>query len=280
MEKYEQFIKERIYLQNVSPRTVQWYRQSFKWLSTVPLTQDGLKELVIKMREHGLKPTSCNNRIRAINAYLKWSGSELAIMRVKEEHVILPTLTAEQITALVQGKPRKETERRLHTLVCTLLDTGLRISEATSLTLDRVDFDNLLLTVKGKGAKERVVPFSYELRRILWKYCQSLPHRDGLVFATLAGTPLGRRDVLRDFKLLCTRSGFEAPRRSLHAIRHSFASNYIRRGGSQFHLMKILGHTSLEMTRKYVDLQTQDLQSVHNRLSPLTPQGQRAGVGR
>jgi integrase/recombinase XerD len=228
---YEQFIKERIYLHNVSPRTVQWYRESFKWLGTVPLTQDGLKELVIKMRKAGLKPTSCNNRIRAINAFLKWSGSELAITRVKEEQAVLPTLSAAQITALVYWKPRKATERRLHALVCTLIDTGLRISEATTLTLDRVDWDNLLLTVKGKGAKERVVPFSYELRRILWKYCQSLPHRDGLVFATLAGTPLGRRDVLRDFKLLCRRLGFEAPRRSLHAIRHSFASNYIRRGG-------------------------------------------------
>jgi integrase/recombinase XerD len=86
-------------------------------------------------------------------------------MRVKEEQSVLPTLTADQIIALVQWKPRRATERRLRALVCTLIDTGLRISEATTLTLDRVDFDNLLLTVKGKGNKERRVPFSYELRR-------------------------------------------------------------------------------------------------------------------
>jgi integrase/recombinase XerD len=84
--------------------------------------------------------------------------------------------------------------------------------------------------------------------------------------------------MLRDFKLLCRRLGFEAPKRSLPAIRHSFASNYIRRGGSQFHLMKILGHTSLEMTRKYVNLQTHDRQAVHDRLSPLSPM--QRGVGR
>jgi integrase/recombinase XerD len=276
----EQFIKERIYLYNVSPRTVQWYRESFKWLATVPLTEDGLKELVIKMRMSGLKPISCNNRIRAINAYLKWAGAELSMSRVKQEQVILPTLTAEQISALVHWKPRRQTERRLHALICTLADTGLRISEALGLTLDRVDFDNLLLTVSGKGNKERKVPFSYELRRILWKYTHSLPHRDGLMFPTLSGTPFSRWDALHSFKRLCRRLGFEAPRRSLHAIRHSFASNYIRRGGSQFHLMKILGHTSLEMTRKYVDLQTQDLQEVHNRLSPLTPERLRGGTGR
>ena len=191
---------------------------------------------------------------------------------------MLPTLTAGQIAAIVRWKPHKPTECRLHTLICTLLDCGLRIGEAVTLTVDRIDFDNLLLTVHGKGNKERRVPFSYELRRILWKYYQSLPRKDGLLFATLDGTMLGRRDVLRDFKLLCRRLGFEAPRRSLHAIRHSFASNYIRRGGSQFHLMKILGHTSMEMTRKYVDLQTQDLQAVHNRLSPLSKEHLR-GIG-
>ena len=188
---------------------------------------------------------------------------------------MLPTFTRDQISAILRWKPDLETDRRLHALVCTLLDCGVRISEALTLTLDRIDFDNLLLTVNGKGGKQRLVPFSFELRRILWKHCQALPWRDGLVFATKRGTELGRRDVLRDLKRLCRKLGFEAPRRSLHAIRHSFAANYIRQGGSQFHLMKILGHTSLEMTRKYVNLQTADLQAVHNRLSPLSPQSLR-----
>lgn len=61
---FEQFIKERIYLHNVSARTVEWYRESVKWLSRFPLTEDGLKQFVIAMREAGLKPISCNNRIR------------------------------------------------------------------------------------------------------------------------------------------------------------------------------------------------------------------------
>jgi integrase/recombinase XerD len=276
MNDPDRFIRERTYLHNVSPRTVTWYRESFKWLAKVPqpITEGGLKDLVIRMRESGLKPISCNNRIRAINAYLRWSGTDLKLSRLKEEQEILPTLSGDQILAIIAWKPRSACERRLHTLVCTLLDCGLRISEALNLTVDRVDVDNLLLTVKGKGRKERRVPFSYELRRILWKYIQSLPiggtpSEGRLVFSTLDGGGLGRRDVLRDFKRMCKKLGFSAPRRSLHALRHSFASNYIRRGGSQFHLMKILGHTSLEMTKKYVQLQTDDLQAVHDRLSPL-----------
>jgi integrase/recombinase XerD len=276
MDDPERFIRERTYLHNVSPRTVVWYRESFKWLSTcpLPLTADGLKDLVIRMRESGLKPISCNNRIRAINAYLRWSGADLKVSRLKEEQAILPTLSGDQISAIVAWKARTPCERRLHALICTMLDSGLRISEALTLTVDRVDFESLLLTVNGKGSKERRVPFSYELRRIIWKYIQSLPivgnpSAGRLVFSTLDGGELGRRDVLRDFKRMCRNLGFQPPRRSLHALRHSFASNYIRRGGSQFHLMKILGHTSLEMTKKYVQLQTDDLQAVHDRLSPL-----------
>jgi integrase/recombinase XerD len=98
-----------------------------------------------------------------------------------------------------------------------------------------------------------------------------LDHRPlRLLFATRDGNKLGRRVVLRDFKILCRRLGFDPPPRALHALCHTFATNYIRRGGSQFMLMKILGHTTLEMTKKYVNFQTEDLQAVHNGLSLLS----------
>ena len=74
----------------------------------------------------------------------------------------------------------------------------------------------------------------------------------------------------RDVKRLCTRLGFTAPARTLHSFRHTFALNYLRRGGSVFHLQKVLGHASLEMTRRYTNLMTEDLQAVHQRLSLLS----------
>jgi integrase/recombinase XerD len=76
--------------------------------------------------------------------------------------------------------------------------------------------------------------------------------------------------MLRDVKLLCKRLGFNPPTRTLHAFRHTFAVNYIRRGGSVFHLQKVLGHSTLEMTRRYANLITTDLQAVHERVSLLS----------
>ena len=94
--------------------------------------------------------------------------------------------------------------------------------------------------------------------------------QDSLLFATQEGAPVRRMTALRSIKLLCVHLGFDPPARTLHAFRHTFAVNYLRRGGSVFHLQKVLGHSSLEMTRRYANLVTADLQAVHERISLLS----------
>ena len=219
------------------------------------------------MRESGLKPISINNRIRAVNAFLKWSGTELRVKKVKEEQRVLPTFTASDIEKFSKFKPKGRTQVRLHTLALALLDTGCRISECIRLRWDEVDFDNLLVLYHGKGKKERRVPFSFELRRRLFVLKQKA--KFDLVFCTRDGNHLDRHVVLRDIKLLCKRLQIVPPERTLHAFRHTFALSYLRNGGSVMHLQKILGHTSLEQTRKYVNLLTDDLSAVHQKFSPL-----------
>jgi integrase/recombinase XerD len=76
--------------------------------------------------------------------------------------------------------------------------------------------------------------------------------------------------MLRDVKLRCKWLGFDPPARTLHAFRHTFAINYLRKGGSVFHLQKILGHSSLEMTWRYANLMTADLQAVDQRVTLLS----------
>ena len=184
---------------------------------------------------------------------------------------VLPTFTEQQIRLLVAWKPKGKYQRRLHLFVLFLLDTGCRISEALGLRVSEIDFDNLLVTLDGKGRKQRVVPFSFELRKALFRYCTDCNRKpESLLFANCTETLLGRRNILRDVKLLCPKLGFKPPARTLHAFRHTFAVNYLRWGGSVFHLQKVLGHSSLEMTRRYANLVTADLQAVHERVSLLS----------
>jgi len=271
MQGFQQFTRERQYLHNVSPRTVEWYANSLRWLPSETPSQAELNEAVLRMREKGLKATGCNCAIRAINAYLKWCGSPLKIRPLKEPSLVLPTFSDAHVKRIVQWKPKGEYPRRLHLLTLFLLDTGCRISEALGLRVRDIDLENLLVTLDGKGRKQRVVPFSFELRKAMFRYCKEAKRTaDNLLFASRTETALSRNNVLRDVKALCKELGFAPPRRTLHATRHTFALNYLRRGGSVFHLQKVLGHSSLEMTRRYANLSTVDIQAVHERVSLLS----------
>lgn len=270
---FSRFLRERQYIHNVSPRTLEWYDYSLGWLRSEQPTADDLKDVVIRMRERGMKETGCNSVIRAINAYLRWAGLPSKIAQLKEPSLVLPTFTADQVSRIIKWKPRPKNlcQRRLHLLLLFLLDTGARISEALALRVCDFDLDNMLVTINGKGRKQRVIPFSFELRKALFRFVKDFGRKLHLrLFASRNETALQPRNMLRAVKALCKRLGFTAPRRTLHACRHTFAVNYIRRGGSVFHLQKCLGHSTLEMTRRYANLMTEDLQAVHERVSLLS----------
>lgn len=77
-----------------------------------------------------------------------------------------------QMRALIGFKPRTFRQARTHLAVLLILDTGLRLSEALNLRQADIDFDKLILKVFGKGQKERLVPFSLELRKRIYRYQQ------------------------------------------------------------------------------------------------------------
>jgi integrase/recombinase XerD len=108
-----------------------------------------------------------------------------------------------------------------------MADTGCRISEALDLQWSHLDFDNLLVKIHGKGDRERIIPFSIELRKFLVRYQKRVSH--SRVFGTRDGLKLDRHVTLRDMKILCRKFGFEPPRRTQHALRHSTAIHYFER---------------------------------------------------
>ena len=102
LPRFQRFTQERKYLKNVSPRTIEWYEQSLRWLTVEQPTAEDLRELVVRMREAGLKASSCNCHFRAINGYLHWAakGSEqrchpacehLRVPKLKEEEYVPAT---------------------------------------------------------------------------------------------------------------------------------------------------------------------------------------------
>jgi len=282
---FEQFIKERKYLKGITARTEYSYQNTRRALfhrygsDFETLSKAVLNDWVVRMREAGLSPGGCNVYIRTANAFLRWAHTEhgqplIRLEKIKEPQKIIATFTPEHVARILRWKPTVKHEPRLKALTLTALDTGLRVHELLNLTRDSVDLDNLVIRVKGKGNKERLVPISLELRKALFRHLRT--HTHAIVFCTRNGSQIGQRNLLRDFKLLCRELQITGVRASFHTLRHTFAVSYLRAGGNLFYLSKILGHTSVTTTQKYLQsVGVDDLKAVHNGLSPLSPQSLR-----
>jgi len=207
--------------------------------------------------------------------FVKWLSENghcenFSLKLLKGESRIMRPLTEAELKAIINYKPVCMTERRLKVILLTLMDTGLRINEALTLTRHKLDFDNLLLTVIGKGDKERVVPFSYELRKVLYKYSRS--HHYEYIFCTQDGRRMRYDNLRRDFDLLMKKLGMK-PDGAFHAFRRTFATQFIKSKGNPLVLQRLLGHTTLQQTNQYVKLVVEDLQDEQHRTSLLNRLG-------
>jgi integrase/recombinase XerC/integrase/recombinase XerD len=136
------------------------------------------------------------------------------------------------------------------------LDTGLRLSELANLQLDDAHIEEGYLKVVGKGNKERVVPIGGSSQKIIYRYLfhfrpEPCSPADNYLFLTLDGKHLTPNAI----RLILTRWGKKAgvPRLHAHLCRHTYATSFLnQRCGDVFRLQQILGHTSLEMVRRYV----------------------------
>ncbi len=276
---FETYCKEKRILEGKSELTIKSYRQSLnRYLKTCPdelPTETSLKTFVIAMRESGLKETSCNISIRSFNVFLSWLyennhiPSRLRIKQIKEPKKVYQEYTDEEIKRVLHYKPKEFFEWRLFALVCLLIDTGCRIEEVLTLKTSGLDLDNQLLRVKGKGSKERIVPFSSELKKLLFLYLKKrLDKRSDYIFCTTTENRLSYRNILREWEAFCRQLGI--PYRPFHQLRHNFGLNFIREGGDISELRRLLGHSSINTTQIYVQLQTEDLKRAHQKTSILS----------
>ena len=153
-----------------------------------------------------------------------------------------------------------------------LLDTGLRISELVNLKMDDVHMDEGYLKVMGKGKKERIVPVGNNAQRALQRYLfrfRPKPNNPATnnVFLSTSSQPLTENSMKLMFTRLAHRSGVY--RLHAHLCRHTFATRFLINGGDVFSLQQILGHSTLEMVRHYVNLATSHIAIQHQKYSPL-----------
>lgn len=191
----------------------------------------------------------------------------------KVPETVVDILTDAEIKRLLASQAlTTPTACRNHSMLVLALDTGLRLSEIVTLDRRNLDLDQGVLTAFGKGSKERLVPFGYTVTKTLTRYVlhfrpeAALPQHDR-VFLQESGRPLTKAAMEMLAKRMARKAGIE--RFHWHLLRHTFAVNYLINGGDPFSLQLMLGHTTLEMVRRYMHLADVHVRLQHRRYSPM-----------
>jgi len=154
-------------------------------------------------------------------------------------------------------------------IVLALLDSGVRLSELIGMTVDDVNASNGNIRVMGKGSKERVLRIGKVAQKALWRYLMHRPD-NGVeqLWLSEEKRPLSCGGVQCLIKRLKERAGINGSG-SVHRFRHTFALNFLRVDKNVFNLQYLLGHSELEMVRRYTaTLGMEDALKAHEKASP------------
>ncbi|RXT03555.1 integrase [Ammoniphilus sp. CFH 90114] len=268
------------YLDEVTPQICRGYvlfmkNKKHKWDNHQHLSEvDPVK---------GLSPVTINIRIRSLKAqfnfYVKEGFSPSnpweAVPLLKTDKSEINAFSKEELAQLLRT-PNKSTfvGFRDYVLMIALLDTGCRISELLSINEESVDFEDGVIYIGASKAKTRfgrpvpVSPKTIDLIKNLIKENRILEDRDNTaIFITVSGNRLTDSDARRILSTYGKKANIKHVRVSPHTMRHTFAKHYILSGGDPFTLKEILGHSTLEMTKKYISMKIDDLKHQHNQFS-------------
>ena len=216
--------------------------------------------------------------VRAVRTFLTWCYNEEYITEDIPQKLKLPKATRKAIDILTDCEINRlldciDTRRfiglRDMVVVLLMLDSGLRFSEVLRLTYGKIHLESGYLIAHGKGDKERYVPLGLHTRKYLVKYLAYLPNLTPKTIIVVKDNMTAAKVSTLNCLFVRLKKRSDIPRLHPHLLRHTFATAYLRHGGDVYTLQAILGHTTLEMTRRYAQMTPVDLTVSFNRFSPV-----------
>ena len=280
----EEFLIEQQVRGN-TPKTVLYYKQSLGFFTAYTgqmdldaVTLSLCKRYYIHLTQTGIASTTTQTYIRALRAFLTWAFNEDYIAEniparfklPKAQRKTIDVLTDDEVRRLFDCFDTRATIGARNYAICALmLDSGLRLNEVVTLEGGNVHVAEGYAIVNGKGNKQRMVPLGLYSKKALIRYMGRVPQCSGKTLFVQKDTliPLRQSTVKQLFRKLKTKAAI--PRLRPHLLRHSFATRYLAAGGDIYSLQQILGHTSLEMVKRYVHLIPQQTIVCFPRFSPL-----------
>ncbi len=282
-EAFADFLDDKEY-QGVRPWTIDFYRRNFEhFLKDTGVEVIGdVSESVIRswlLAHRHVSEATLATYDRSLRVTFNWfekrgyvAVSPMAnLPKRKTPRTVVDTFSRSELQEIMKIARGGRNPRRDVALVTLLLDTGVRIGEATTLKLDDVNWKESSLQVSGKTGP-RVVPFGRRTKATLKAYIDrerkaATPHIRQ-VFLTRSGCTLTPHGGTQQVSAIVRQAGIKVRKKGPHTFRHTFAVEFIRAGGDAFSLQRLLGHSTLDMTRRYVHLADSDLREAHRKFAP------------
>ena len=228
-----------------------------------------------------LAPVTVRAFVRVFKAFFHWCyledlmdsdpASRLASPKVPGR--VVPAFASEHLEKMLAACDTSTPMGfRDYVILLLLLDTGMRIGELCNLKV--TDVHDRFVKVFGKGRREREIGIHPEVSKLLWKYIQkyrrpSDPDEQALFIGR--GQPLHIIGVQDIIKRIQHRSGLDGIKFTAHVFRHTFAKEYLNRGGDVFRLSREMGHSDVQVTRIYLeDFNSSDARREHTAFSPVS----------
>lgn len=293
------FLDYMRYERDASPNTVRAYRADLlSWTAfcreqekpLYPIEQSLLSRYLRRLEAKGISAGTRMRRAACLSAfskYLVYDGVVEAIPGLmplpKREKTLPQIMTEGEIERLLAaceengGAPAyRALGLRDRAMIEMAYDCGLRASELCGLRLSDLDETLGVMYVKGKGSKERIVPYVGSLRGMTARYLresrpilQGAAGREdgGFLFLSARGAPVTRQELWKVVQKRGRRAGISKNRLHPHVLRHSFATHLQRRGMDLRTLQELLGHASIATTEKYTHLDT-ELRDIYDSFHP------------
>ncbi|MEO1192258.1 MAG: site-specific tyrosine recombinase XerD [Pseudomonadota bacterium] len=247
---------------------------------------DDLRGYLAGLGERGLSPRSQARRLSCLRQFFGFLVSEglldqdptQALDSPRQGQSLPKVMSLEEVERLLAAAGRQEGPEglRLRALVELLYASGLRVSELVGLADAALARDPTLLTIAGKGGKERLVPLGDAAREAVAAYRQVRAHflpksiQSPYLFpARGAGGHLTRQQVGRALKSLANEAGLPVERVSPHVLRHAFATHLVEGGADLRAVQSLLGHADIATTQVYTHVAAQRLRRLIEAHHPL-----------
>lgn len=278
----------RCVARNLSPNTVRFYRHRFtafwKFLedrqelaAPEDLTPAQLRAFLAQQTKD-ISDLTAHHGYVTLRAFFHYLVREELITKnpmdkvepVRQKKKVITTFTPEDVVGMLATCGADFVGLRDRAILLILVDCGLRVSELCGLRIDSINWKERTFLVLGKGNKEREVPFGQQVQRALSIYLARRGELPGVpqCIVSCYGMPISRQRLLLMIHARGEQAGIHGVMLSPHNFRRYFAVQFLKNGGDVFSLQKLLGHTSLEMSRRYAELAQADLVEKHRVCSP------------